>query len=316
MLDKTVFALRDKRIVFFCGDCCLLDRIDWIAAHSVKIVSYRGPGQLKLMLDHRLCLIANKALACFWVNISHVQPRVVLAMMLPFRELRRLVEAWNVVTLAKILHIFWVLQVLVVVDLHRRLRFGNPTRCAKVTRILIGGFEDEHAHGTFWIYEVLSLRILPIKPALRSLYDRAAIVYGNGILCLKSPELLILIDIWKKHNLAWIIYHINLFGGAMRNQLRSTFDALVLIVKVSRLVLGWLRLHISSKRFLFVHSVIVVLQVGRISCVPSVPWVDSSRSLVAAVKALTHSSKGGRLLLHAPQLTHLLIVNSAAYLWV
>ena len=102
----------------------------------------------------------------------------------------------------------------------------------------------------------------------------------------------------------------------MRNQLRSTFDALVLIVKVSRLVLGWLRLHISSKRFLFVHSVIVVLQVGRISCVPSVPWVDSSRSLVAAVKALTHSSKGGRLLLHVPQLTHLLIVNSAAYLWV
>ena len=80
-------------------------------------------------------------------------------------------------------------------DLHRRLRLGNPTRCAKVTRILIGGFEDEHANGTFWIYEVLCFRILPIQTALGSLYDRAAIVYCNGILCLKSPEMLILVNI-------------------------------------------------------------------------------------------------------------------------
>ena len=102
----------------------------------------------------------------------------------------------------------------------------------------------------------------------------------------------------------------------MRNQLRSTFDALVLIVKVSRLVLGWLRLHISSKRFLFVHSVIVVLQVGRISCAPSVPWVDSSCDLITVFKALTSSAKGGRMLLHVPQLTQFLVVNSTPYLWV
>ena len=191
MLDKTVFSLRDKPMVVFCRNSCLIDRIDWFGAHSVQIVNDRGSRQLKLMLDQRLRLVALKAR--FRVNIIHVKPRVVLAMMLPFRELGGLVEARNE---SLVLRFIWVLQVLVVVDLHGRLRFGDPTWCAKVARILIRGFEDEHANGTFWIDQVLCFRVLPIQTALGSFYDRAAIVYGNGILSLESLEMLILVDVW------------------------------------------------------------------------------------------------------------------------
>ena len=124
-MGQAVLPLRNHPLVIVVRDDCLLVRIivDGLIPsrlHAIRVVVHHvGLGQLKLMLDQVLSMMMTANNFQLGVNLSHVHTRIVLTVRLPFRQLARVIEARDNVTLLRFFVFVGMAVVgLIVVDLH------------------------------------------------------------------------------------------------------------------------------------------------------------------------------------------------------
>ena len=136
-------------------------------------------------------------------------------------------------------------------------------------------------------------------------------------------DLLILIDIWEKYNLAWIIGHFNCFSWTIRHHLIDSIKALSLAIypALSASYLICLNLHKSAKRRLHLVTRFIV-KVRWLACAPSMAHLTvwpgiQARIAPPEILALGQIATAiDWLFLQTVQLIKLLVVDLTAYRWV